>query len=241
MRQRERGVIGKELEQARRRIAAVIKELQGANSLPLAGKVRKRLDEVTRQLLPDDAQPAPPSSEPLRPEALKAGDAVLVHSLNRVGSFTELLRGGRKARVSMGTISLEVNVEDLAPAPRPGKSTKTGKAGSHGSKGGAGGSGDNSGTDNGIAPEIGFVLPGPENTLDLRGLRLSAALQRVEEFCDLSVVKYISPVLLIHGHGTGKLKAGVRDWLGASAYVSGFRPGAGGEGWDGVTVVALNL
>ncbi|MCZ6629460.1 MAG: Smr/MutS family protein [SAR324 cluster bacterium] len=240
MRQRERGVIGKELEQARRRIAEVIKELQGANSLPLAGKVRKRLDEVTQQLLQNAEQPAPTSGS-FKSEALQAGDAVLVRSLNRVGSFMELLRGGREARVSMGPLSLQVNVEDLAQAPRSRKSGKTGKGKGQSARGGAGGSAGISGTDNGAAPEIGFVLPGPENTLDLRGLRLTAALARVEEFCDVSVMKYISPVVLIHGHGTGKLKAGVRDWLGASAYVSGFRPGAGGEGWDGVTVVALNL
>ena len=80
-----------------------------------------------------------------------------------------------------------------------------------------------------------------DNTLDLRGLSLSVALERTEAFCDLCVVKYVSPVVLIHGHGTGKLKAGIRGWLKDNPYVAGFRPGGSGEGRDGVTVVALNL
>ena len=91
------------------------------------------------------------------------------------------------------------------------------------------------------AADIAFILSNEDNTLDLRGLRLSVALERTEAFCDLCVVKYVSPVVLIHGHGTGKLKAGIRDWLKDSPYIAGFRPGRSGEGWDGVTVVALNL
>ena len=245
VRLRERGMIGKEVEEARRRIAGVIKELQGANSLPLAGKVRERLGEVERELLP--AAPTPPPEEPgLRPDRLRAGDAVLIRSLNKVGSFARLLRGGRKARVELGALAMEVDVAELAPPPaRSRKGPKAGKQALPAVSGGAaGGNGAGSGAQSSGAPEvpeIGFVLSGRENTLDLRGLRLAVALTRVEEFCDMSVMKYVSPVVLIHGHGTGKLKSGVRDWLKASSYVAGFRPGAGGEGWDGVTVVALNL
>ena len=57
----------------------------------------------------------------------------------------------------------------------------------------------------------------------------------------MCVMKHLSPVLLIHGHGTGRLKAGIRGWLKESVYVAAFRPGGEGEGRDGVTVAALNL
>jgi DNA mismatch repair protein MutS2 len=86
-----------------------------------------------------------------------------------------------------------------------------------------------------------LIVPGEENTLDLRGLRLGEALERVERFFDLCVIKHVSPVLLIHGHGTGRLKAGLRENLRDSPYVAAFRPGEGREGGDGVTVVALKL
>jgi len=44
---------------------------------------------------------------------------------------------------------------------------------------------------------------------------------------------------LIHGHGTGALKAAVRDYLRGSPYPRHFRSGTLEEGGDGVTVVAL--
>ena len=82
---------------------------------------------------------------------------------------------------------------------------------------------------------------GDENTLDLRGLRLADALERTEQFFDLCVFKHVSPVLLIHGHGTGRLKTGIRTQLIDSPYVAAYRAGEGREGGDGVTVVSLNL
>jgi DNA mismatch repair protein MutS2 len=46
---------------------------------------------------------------------------------------------------------------------------------------------------------------------------------------------------VIHGHGTGKLKTGLREHLRDSPYVAAYRPGEAGEGRDGVTIVALHL
>jgi DNA mismatch repair protein MutS2 len=49
-----------------------------------------------------------------------------------------------------------------------------------------------------------------------------------------------SPYLrIIHGHGTGRLKASLREYLKTSAYVEEFRAGGRSEGGDGVTVAKL--
>lgn len=44
---------------------------------------------------------------------------------------------------------------------------------------------------------------------------------------------------IIHGHGTGRLRAALREYLKASPYVVAFRPGDRAEGGDGVTIVEL--
>jgi len=264
VRRRERGAIGKEVEAARRRIAGVIAELQGANSLPLAGKVRRRLDEVAEELL------APPAGEegtppPLAAGELTPGDTVLIRSLNRLATLSEVLPRGRRARVQLGSLAMEVDVAELASPPHPpspagdghggdghggpaqdgsGRGVRPNQGSPRGGKGGEKGGGKGGGAPSspaGGAADIAFILSNDDNTLDLRGLSLSVALERTEAFCDLCVVKYVSPVVLIHGHGTGKLKAGIRGWLKDNPYVAGFRPGGSGEGRDGVTVVALNL
>jgi DNA mismatch repair protein MutS2 len=78
------------------------------------------------------------------------------------------------------------------------------------------------------------------NTLDLRGHRVDEALAKLERFLDQSSLSTSSPVMIIHGHGTGAIKSAVREYLRASNYASTFRPGEVYEGGDGVTVVDLS-
>jgi DNA mismatch repair protein MutS2 len=78
------------------------------------------------------------------------------------------------------------------------------------------------------------------NTLDLRGFRVEDALDSLEMFLDKASLVNLTPVYIIHGHGTGALKLAVRDFLATSPYVAKFRPGEPSEGSDGVSVVDIN-
>lgn len=77
------------------------------------------------------------------------------------------------------------------------------------------------------------------NTLDLRGYRVEDALDSLEFYLDKASLSNISPVNIIHGHGTGALKTAVRDFLSTSPYVASFRAGKDGEGGDGISVVDI--
>ena len=77
------------------------------------------------------------------------------------------------------------------------------------------------------------------NTLDLRGERVEEALDDLEVYLDKASLANLSPVYVIHGHGTGALKSAVRDFLSASPYVAKFRVGEDAEGGDGVSVVDI--
>ena len=65
------------------------------------------------------------------------------------------------------------------------------------------------------------------------------ALELLEEFLDKASLNNLTPVYVIHGHGTGALKASVRDYISTSPYVSAYRAGEPAEGGDGVSVVDL--
>lgn len=80
---------------------------------------------------------------------------------------------------------------------------------------------------------------GISNTLDIRGYRVQDALELLEEFLDKASLNNLTPVYVIHGHGTGALKASVRDYISTSPYVSAYRAGESAEGGDGVSVVDL--
>ena len=78
------------------------------------------------------------------------------------------------------------------------------------------------------------------NTLDLRGYTVEDALDELEAYLDKASLVNLTPVTIIHGHGTGALKSAVRDFLSTSPYVAKFRSGENTEGGDGVSVVDIN-
>ena len=75
--------------------------------------------------------------------------------------------------------------------------------------------------------------------LDLRGQTTEEALLEVDRFLDNAVLCGLERVTIIHGKGTGALRAAVHQHLKKHRQVKGFRLGTYGEGETGVTVVEL--
>ena len=76
--------------------------------------------------------------------------------------------------------------------------------------------------------------------LDIRGCRIDEALAELEAFLDKASLVNLTPIEIIHGHGTGQLRKAVRDYLSDSPYVAKYRQGEEGEGGNGVTIVDIN-
>ncbi len=79
----------------------------------------------------------------------------------------------------------------------------------------------------------------PENTLDMRGMYVDDAIPEIDAFLDRLSLSQAPHAFLIHGHGTGALKAGVRRHLRSSPYAKRFLPAPREQGGDGVTIVVL--
>ena len=77
------------------------------------------------------------------------------------------------------------------------------------------------------------------NTIDLRGHKVEEALDELEYYLDKASLANLSPVYIIHGHGTGALKSAVREFISTSPYVAKYRVGEEAEGGDGVSVVDI--
>lgn len=73
--------------------------------------------------------------------------------------------------------------------------------------------------------------------LDLRGLRVEDALAELEKYLDAAALADIPRAHLIHGIGTGALRAAVHEHLRGNGRIRSFRLGERGEGGLGVTVV----
>ena len=75
--------------------------------------------------------------------------------------------------------------------------------------------------------------------LDIRGMETIEAIPVVERYIDSAVQGHLESVRIIHGKGTGALRAAVQQALRKNKQVKSFRLGRYGEGETGVTVVEL--
>ncbi len=75
--------------------------------------------------------------------------------------------------------------------------------------------------------------------LDLRGNMVDEALGELGLFIDKCVLNSIEEIRIIHGKGTGALRAAVTDYLRTHPNISEYRLGKYGEGENGVTIAKL--
>jgi len=81
--------------------------------------------------------------------------------------------------------------------------------------------------------------PRVEPELHLRGLRAAAALERLERYLDDATRAGLPWVRIVHGRGTGALRAAVHEALRQHPLVERFELAGLGEGGDGATLVYL--
>lgn len=179
-------------------------------------KVVDEVREATQAVTADDSGLVPvPLAE------IEDGMSVYVESFRRAGVVDGKPRG-REVAVRLGVMRVTVDASELYyPNERARRQHRSGTASEPGKS---------------PAPAI---VQTPDNTLDLRGLRVDESIERVELFLDAAYLRGDGAVYIIHGHGTGALKRAVRDWLAGSQYVLEYRRADREEGGDGVTVAYL--
>lgn len=74
---------------------------------------------------------------------------------------------------------------------------------------------------------------------DLRGMTVEEAIMTLDLFLDNMVMSGLSEVTIIHGKGTGALRAAVQQHLKKHSQVKTYRLGTFGEGENGVTIATL--
>lgn len=209
------------VQKARREADEIIQELRQLQREEGAAvkdhkltEARKRLEEAAPQLV----RGSKPSRAAASERAIESGDEVKVHSLNQRGHVVEL--SGSEATVQLGIMKMKVKLTDLelikqAPAPK----TPAPKAAAATLK---------RTRDDNVKME-----------LDLRGSNLDESIIEVDRFLDESFLSGMGQVYIIHGKGTGVLRAGIQDFLRRHKHVKSYRLGNYGEGGAGVTVAEL--
>ena len=75
--------------------------------------------------------------------------------------------------------------------------------------------------------------------INVIGQNVDDAIYVIDKYIDNCSLAQLSPIRIVHGKGTGKLREGIHNYLKKNPHVKSFRLGTFGEGEMGVTVVEL--
>ncbi len=224
-RQQARGIV----EQVHAQAQAMLDELDELKKAKDAAAFEERLAQAKvafradMRKLQDLADPVtrknPENYTPSRP--LKRGDTVRLLSMNREGTLLSAPDGQGYVTVQAGILKTKVHQSEVRLVDAGKKRTTFNNVGI---------------STRGVSSKS---VRSAKTELDLRGMTADEALLELDRFIDSCVLSNVPSVTIIHGKGTGVLRAAVQQRLKSHRNVKTFRLGAYGEGESGVTVAEL--
>lgn len=160
--------------------------------------------------------------QPLK--SVNKGDSVIIASLNKQATVTALPDKNGMVEVMAGMIKTKVKLSDLTASVKNSGAAKKKYTPQKRQANGTGGE---------AQPRTAAM------EINLLGYNVDEAILETDRFIDNALMTGLHTVYLIHGKGTGALRAGLQAHLKTHHSVKSFRNGAYGEGEAGVTVVEL--
>lgn len=209
--------------QAKEEADSIVKEMnRQAKDAANKNKVleqRQKLNEKLSSVQQDFMKSKKLKPHHKAPENLQAGDRVYVISFDQSGKVLSAPDKNKEVQVQMGILKVKVPLAELMldDSPQPKEQQKRQQpAKAKLSK------------SQFISAEI-----------DCRGQLVDEAIANIDKYIDDAYLSGLKQVVIIHGKGTGALRAGVQHYLKLNSHVKSYRPGTFGEGEAGVTVVEL--
>ena len=184
-------------------------------------RLRENLKKVDGNLsIKQDAKPR----KAINPKTLKLGDGVKVLSLNLNGTVSSLPDANGNLFVQMGILRSKVNLSDLELL----QENSISGPGLDNRKKGSGSSGIKMSKAASVSPEI-----------NLLGMTVDEAIAVLDKYLDDACIAHLNQVRVVHGKGTGALRAGIHKHLKKLKNVKEFHLAEFGEGDAGVTIVVF--
>ena len=182
-------------------------------------KLRERMDELSKNV--KGVADGEKEKGKLTAADLQIGDLVKVISLGLKGTVSTLPDSKGYLFVTLGVMRTKVKLDDLIKldegeitAPNL-KRTSSGKIS--------------------MAKSLSI-----SQEINLLGKTVDEACNELDKYLDDAALAHLETVRIVHGKGTGALRAGVHKYLKRNKHVKSFRLGEFGEGDAGVTIAALN-
>lgn len=204
---------------AKEEATEIIHELSASVDLKQANNLRNKLNDKIRNINSVHYSGQDNSFEAINENDIKDGLNVYISSLGTSGTILgNVVNKSNEVQVQVGSMKMNVKLSDLRKlSGNVSTSKSTGKVTT-----------EKSSKTKVISPEINVI-----------GQNVDEAIYVIDKYLDNCASANISPVRIVHGKGTGKLREGIHSFLKKHPHVKSFRIGTFGEGEMGVTVVEI--
>lgn len=204
---------------AKEEATEIIHELSASVDLKKANNLRNKLNDKIRNINSVHYSGQDNSFEAINKNDIKDGLNVYISSLGTNGIILgNTVNKSNEVQVQVGSMKMNVKLSDLRKlSSNVSTSKSTGKVTT-----------EKSSKTKVISPEINVI-----------GQNVDEAIYVIDKYLDNCASANISPVRIVHGKGTGKLREGIHSFLKKHPHVKSFRIGTFGEGEMGVTVVEI--
>lgn len=204
---------------AKEEATEIIHELNSSSDIKQANNLRNKLNDKLKAINSIHYTEQNNSFEALAESDVNDGLNVYIASLGSNGYIVgNKINKSNEVQVQVGNMKMNIKLSDLRKSltnsvkvKESGKVTtnKESKAKT-------------------VSPEINVI-----------GQNVDEAIYVIDKYLDNCASANISPVRIVHGKGTGKLREGIHSFLKKNLHVKSFRIGTFGEGEMGVTVVEI--
>jgi DNA mismatch repair protein MutS2 len=206
---------GRLLTAARQRLDEAIHHIRRQGVTPEVEPARALVRQVEADLERVTAQASPPETEVKR---VAVGESVWLPKWRVRGVVLKWPDAGDLVEVQAGQMTLKVPPAQLEPISEPASAPTTFTAPSYGRPYGA----------RDISSELNLI-----------GWRVTDALPYLDKYLDAAVTAGLHRVRIIHGKGSGRLRAAVHELLTSHPQVKAYMPCSPQEGGWGATLVEI--
>ncbi|MCI6377289.1 MAG: endonuclease MutS2 [Clostridiales bacterium] len=206
------------LENARRESDGIIRELKAMKKQAQTPehevqRLKKRMEDGIDALSEGLGEKSQTNFTP--PKSVRPGDSVEIVHLGTRGTVLAPADRNGEVQLQAGILKMKAHISQLrlVEAEKPAQSRVLNKTSS--------------------------ARPAVPMEVDVRGMNLEEALNAVDTYLADATLAGLNEVSVIHGKGTGVLRAGIQRHLKTHMNVKKYRDGMYGEGEQGVTIVTL--
>ena len=198
---------------------SIIKDIGASSSASQANKLRNKLNDEISSIKTnvEDIQ----VTHPIKREEIKQGLNVFVSNLNSEGVVVSNISKDNTVQIQIGMMKMKVDIKYLQEISNASSKSNTKNKNYE------------------YISRSSLKSQHVSSEINLLGYTVDEALPIIDKYLDDCYIAKLSTVRIVHGKGTGALRAGIHRYLKTHKLVADFRLGTFGEGEMGVTVVSL--